>query len=95
VAEAFGIPARYIRLVEPSLKYEDYYAATGRSLGDVAISRDAALEMGGMPPPRFDWRPLLQAFPLDLWGGVLPARSEAEIAAEVRAFEDELRMAAA
>lgn len=69
VAEAFGIPARYVRLSETEslFKYRDYYAGTGREDFDYARSVGEGLEMGGMPPPAFDPQALLAAFPWDLW----------------------------
>jgi pyruvyltransferase len=69
VAEAFGIPARYVRFSESEsiMKYEDYALATGRSTLQPARSIDEAREMGGMPPIRFDASRLLEAFPIDLW----------------------------
>ncbi len=69
VAEAFGIPARYLRISETEhmLKYQDYALGTGRDSIEAAHSIAEALEMGGMPPPRFDEAALLQAFPIDLW----------------------------
>jgi pyruvyltransferase len=69
VAEAYGIPARYVRLSETEglLKYEDYLLGTGRAGVEFARSIEEALEMGGMPPPVFDGEKLLAAFPFDLW----------------------------
>ena len=69
VADAFGIPARYVRLCdyEPLFKYRDHYAGTGRAL-EFATSLPAGLEMGGAPPPVVDKAALLAAFPFDLWG---------------------------
>lgn len=77
VAEAFGIPARYVRLSETEslFKYEDYVLATGRQRLDPAWSVDEALEMGGMPPITFDAAKLLDAFPWDLWGLTRPDNS--------------------
>jgi pyruvyltransferase len=71
VAEAYGIPARYVRLSETEalFKYEDYILGTGRTHLEFAHSVDEALEMGGMPPPIFDADKLLRAFPFDLWLG--------------------------
>ena len=70
LAEAFGIPARYIRLSseENMFKYNDYYQGSGRS-GEMeyAQSVEEALEMGGMQPLNFNHQKLLEAFPLDLW----------------------------
>lgn len=69
VAEAFGVPARFVRLseTESRLKYEDYLLGTGRTDEPLANSIDEALEMGGMSPPRVDAAALLAAFPFDLW----------------------------
>lgn len=69
IAEAFGIPARYLRITETEhmLKYQDYALGTGRSGIEAAHSIEEALEMGGMPAPAFDAEALLGAFPIDLW----------------------------
>jgi len=69
IAEAYGIPARYLRLsdTENIFKYNDYMLGTGRKAIEPAGSVEEALEMGGMPPPVFDPEALLAAFPLDLW----------------------------
>lgn len=67
VAESLGIPARLVRSrVEHPLKYEDYYAATGRR-PEPAQDVAQALAWGGQAPPRWDPQPLLDAFPRDLW----------------------------
>jgi pyruvyltransferase len=70
IAESYGIPARYVRLTETEglVKYEDHILSTGRPKLEFARSVDEALEMGGMPPPKFDTEKLLAAFPIDLWG---------------------------
>jgi pyruvyltransferase len=68
VAESLGIPARLVRSQhEHSFKYEDYYLGSGRSEFSVAESAEEALEMGGEYPLSWDARPLLDAFPKDLW----------------------------
>ena len=69
IAEAFGIPARHVRLTEtePPFKYDDYARGTGRSGIDSANSVAEALEMGGAPPISFDPQALLATFPHDLW----------------------------
>lgn len=68
IAEAFGIPARLIRSgVEPSFKYDDYYAGTGRASYSVAATVDEAVAMGGESPPVFDSDALLAAFPADIY----------------------------
>jgi pyruvyltransferase len=74
VAEAYGIPARYVRLTdeEPLIKYEDYLWGTGRRTLEFARSVEEGLEMGGMPPPTVDVSRLLSAFPFDLWNEEFP-----------------------
>ncbi|AOZ70962.1 hypothetical protein LPB142_08275 [Rhodobacter xanthinilyticus] len=69
IAEAFGIPARYVRLSEHEnlFKFQDYYAGTGRGSFAYARSIEEALEMGGEAAPVFDSAALKRAFPLDLW----------------------------
>lgn len=71
IAEAYGIPARYVRLsqTEDLFKYKDYYFGSGRleSEFEFAKSIDEGKEMGGMVGARFDSQPLLNAFPLQLW----------------------------
>lgn len=71
VAEAFGIPARVLRLSErePLFKYEDYYRGSGRHGFCFVTTIEEGMERGGEPPPRFDPKPLLDAFPGDLWTG--------------------------
>lgn len=70
IAEAFGIPARYVRLSEGEnlFKYRDYYAGSGRDEFTFATSVAEAIEMGGERPPVYDVDRLLAAFPIDLWG---------------------------
>lgn len=69
IAEAYGIPARYVRFTdrEPMLKYEDYYGGTGRGVRP-ATTIDQALVMGGEAPGSNDGVALAAAFPYDLWG---------------------------
>jgi len=68
IAESFGIPARLILPgTEPSFKYDDYYAGTGRPEYQAARSVSEAIDMGGEPPIEFNPEPLLNAFPIDLW----------------------------
>ncbi|WP_293776187.1 polysaccharide pyruvyl transferase family protein [uncultured Oxalicibacterium sp.] len=71
LAEAYGLPARYLRLSEEEnlFKYNDYVMGTGRGEIEAARSVDEALEMGGMSPPQFDPHRLMDAFPYDLWDG--------------------------
>lgn len=74
IAEAFGIPARYLRLSEhePLYKYHDYYSGTNRPHFDYATSVEDALEMGGEPPQACDLKKLYQSFPFDCWPHVYP-----------------------
>lgn len=69
IAEAYGIPARYVRFSETEnlFKYNDYMQGTGRGEIEYAKSIEEAIEMGGMPGPNFDPQKLLSAFPMDLW----------------------------
>jgi len=68
VAEALGIPARFIASDhEPRFKYDDYMLGTGREPAVFASSVEEARDMGGQTPPVFDHTPLLDAFPRDLW----------------------------
>lgn len=65
VADAYGIPARWLRMTnrEPLFKYQDYYAATGRPQAVFAASVGEALDMGGEAPARIDLEPLVRSFP--------------------------------
>lgn len=67
VAEAFGIPARLLRMTDKEniFKYQDYYYATGRPHFNIATSIEQALQMGGEPAPKIDLQKLLNAFPYD------------------------------
>jgi pyruvyltransferase len=69
IADAFGIPARYVRLssTESPFKYEDYALGVGRPLLEPATSVAQGREMGGDIAPPYDPEPLLAAFPWDLW----------------------------
>jgi pyruvyltransferase len=70
VAEALGVAARpVISAAESPLKYEDYFAGTGRSSVDFAQNVAEAVEMGGVTPPVIDRERLIAAFPRDLWEG--------------------------
>lgn len=72
IAEAYGIPARYMRLSErePLFKYQDYYSSTGRPDFSFATSVEEALKMGGEDPIQFDPKPLYDAFPFEFWPSV-------------------------
>jgi pyruvyltransferase len=69
VAEAFGIPARLLRIneKEPLVKFQDYYFGTGRPHFTYARSIDEALAMGGEPPFECDLEALYNAFPFEHW----------------------------
>lgn len=69
IAEAFGIPACFVRLTEhePLQKYEDYFEGTGRRLR-FASSIGEGLETANAEPTfRFNPDPLIASFPYDLW----------------------------
>ncbi|MBF9236753.1 polysaccharide pyruvyl transferase family protein [Hymenobacter sp. BT683] len=70
VAEAYGVPARYLRVSnnQDLFKYNDYMSGTGRGEIQYATTVKQALEMGGQEPIKeFDHTKLLDAFPFDLW----------------------------
>jgi pyruvyltransferase len=78
LAEAFGIPARHVRLsdTEPPFKYDDYAQGTGRITIGSARNVPEAIEMGGAPPVLFDPQTLLSAFPDDLWNTAFEASAD-------------------
>lgn len=69
VAEAYGIPARYLRVSEGEslFKYQDYYEGTNRPNFQYARSVEEALSMGGEPQIVCDLSKLYQAFPFEFW----------------------------
>lgn len=68
VAEAFGVPARSIvNHREPEFKFADYYLGTGRPDYLRASSVREAVALGGETAPVIDLRPLIEAFPIDLF----------------------------
>lgn len=69
VAEAYGVPTRYVRLSdgEAEFKYRDYYEGTGRFDVEFASSLEEGREMGGAAPLSFNHQSLMDAFPIDLW----------------------------
>jgi len=69
LAEAYGIPARLLRLSEnePLLKFYDYYQGTGRSEFTFATSVEEALAMGGEPKIQCDLEKVYNAFPFEFW----------------------------
>lgn len=74
IAEAYGIPARLLRVSESPhnniLKYKDYYSGTGRPNFQFATSVEQALVMGGEPPFECDLQKLYSAFPFEFWPNV-------------------------
>lgn len=69
IAEAYGIPARLLRVTEtePLLKYRDYYFGTNRADFQPAYSVEEALLMGGENPGSCDLKQLYESFPFEFW----------------------------
>ncbi len=69
VAEAFGIPARLLRISENEsiLKYQDYYLGTGRKSFRYARSVEEALRMGGEVPAQCNIDKLQSCFPYEVF----------------------------
>jgi pyruvyltransferase len=69
MAEAYGIPARLLRITEkePLFKFQDYYLGTNRPHFRFAISIEEALQMGGEPPFQCNLKRLYEAFPFEFW----------------------------
>ncbi len=69
IAEAFGIPARFLKVsdTEPLFKYEDYYKGSGRQSFKPAFSIEEALLLGGEPPIRVDLDKLYRSFPFEFF----------------------------
>ncbi len=69
IAEAYGIPARLLRVseTEPLFKFQDYYFGTGRPHFTYATTVDEALEMGGESPIECDLEKVYKAFPFEYW----------------------------
>ena len=67
VAEAFGIPARWLRVSkgEPLFKFHDYYLGTNRAISTYATTLEEALSLGGEDPFECDLQKLYDAFPFD------------------------------
>lgn len=78
LAEAFGVPARMIRVSESEniLKYYDYYLGTNRPNFTYATSVEEALSMGGEDPYDCDLEKLYDAFPFDFWPNVHPIKPD-------------------
>ncbi len=71
VAEAYGIPAKLLRICEkePLFKFEDYYQGTGRKEFSFATSIEDALYQGGEPLPEIDLERIYKAFPFEFYKG--------------------------
>lgn len=69
LAEAFGVPCRMLRVssTESQFKYDDYAQGSGRECLQPVGSVEEALSKGPDEPPKIDFKPLLDAFPVDLW----------------------------
>lgn len=69
VADAYGIPARYVRTsdYEPLFKYQDYYLSTNRPDFQYATSIEEGLQMGGEKPMKCDLEALYNSFPFEFW----------------------------
>lgn len=71
VAESLGIPAVLVRSARESpFKYEDYYLGTGREPIPSVATIAEGIKRGEQSEPAnllWDSKPLLDAFPLDLW----------------------------
>jgi pyruvyltransferase len=69
IAEAYGIPARLLRITEhePIFKYVDYYFGTNRPHFQFASSLEEALTLGGEKPFECDLKKLYKAFPCEFW----------------------------
>lgn len=71
VAEAFGIPAKWLRVTqnEHPIKYYDYYLGTKRYDAHYATSIEEALSQGGEKPFQCDLNKLYESFPFEYWHG--------------------------
>lgn len=71
IAEAYGIPARVLRITDSPhnhiLKYQDYFLGTNRPNFQFATSVEEALRMGGETPFQCDLKKLYEAFPFEFW----------------------------
>lgn len=78
VAEAFGIPARMLRVSEREsiLKYHDYYQGTNRPDFTIARSLEEAILMGGERPYQCDLEKLYDAFPFEFWPNANPIKPD-------------------
>ncbi|HEV8051174.1 MAG TPA: polysaccharide pyruvyl transferase family protein [Parachlamydiaceae bacterium] len=78
IAEAYGIPARYLRVTdhEPIFKYNDYYLGTNRPNYNYATSIEDAIKMGGEPPFECNVEKLYDSFPFEYWPNAHVERPE-------------------
>jgi pyruvyltransferase len=69
IADAFGIPAQYVRLKERGglFKFEDYYEGTGRKMPKIYESVADAIAAKPPKPPALNLEPLMKAFPYDIY----------------------------
>ncbi|KAK4049304.1 hypothetical protein OIV83_004241 [Microbotryomycetes sp. JL201] len=69
LADAYGVPSRGVMLrhFEPEFKFHDYYEGTGRPNYRRANSISEAVFLGPEDPLQWDYRPLLDAFPRELF----------------------------
>jgi pyruvyltransferase len=72
IAEAYGIPARLLRINKEGnsddlIKFADYYYGTNRFDFHYAKSVEEALKMKGEPMPKGNLEQLLHVFPFDLF----------------------------
>lgn len=64
IAESYGVPARaLLSYAEPTFKYRDYYAGTGRTGVRFAHTISEARELAGVRPPDWDASDMIEAFP--------------------------------
>ena len=82
IAEAFGIPARWIfneslpsSKNEGVFKYNDYFLSTDRSPNDYVSTVEEALRVGGKSPIVKNFNSLLDSFPSDRLGPLSDMRS--------------------
>lgn len=78
VAEAFGIPARMLRVSEREniLKYQDYYLGTNRPDFVFARTVEEALLIGGEQPYQCNLEKLYDAFPFEFWPNASPIKPD-------------------
>lgn len=82
VAEAFGIPARWLHNEslpsyhnEGVFKFNDYFLSTDRSPDDYVKSVEKAWQVGGKSPIKANFDSLLKSFPYDVFTPLVNMRS--------------------